>query len=142
MSITGISSSTAGASSGATATGGSAAPTTSKTATSLNTDAFLQLLLTQLKNQDPTKPMDSTAYMGELATFSEVEQSTKMNNKLDALLSSNYLAQAESAIGRTATSDDGKITGVVASVKITTDGPLATLKDGRQLLLGNGVSLS
>lgn len=120
--------------------------TTKKTgsgfASSVNADAFLNLLLTQLKNQDPTKPMDSTDYMGELATFSEVEQSTKTNQKLDAILSSNYLSQADTAIGRTVTSSDGSISGTVASVKITTDGPLARLTDGREVLLGNGVVIA
>jgi flagellar basal-body rod modification protein FlgD len=125
-----------------TSSGQNTAKTTSSTAASLNSDAFLNLLLTQLKNQDPTKPMDSTDYMGELATFSEVEQSTKTNQKLDAILSSNYLSQADQVIGRTVTSEDGTISGTVASVKITTDGPLAHLTDGRDLLLGSGVVVS
>jgi len=108
----------------------------------LNYNDFLQLLIAQLKNQDPTQPMDSTQFMSQLATFSEVEQSVATNSKLDSLLTSSALAQADSVIGHTVTSSDGKTSGEVVSVKITTNGPLATLKGGGTLLLGSGVSIS
>lgn len=105
-------------------------------------DNFLRLLLTQMKNQDPTDPMKSTEYMAQLATFSQVEQAVKSNEKLDALLSSFALSQADSVIGRTVTSADGTISGQVSSVKITSHGPLATLTNGRELLLGQGIVVS
>jgi flagellar basal-body rod modification protein FlgD len=50
-----------------------------------NTDTFLQLLVAQLKNQDPLNPADGTAFVTQLATFSGVEQSTQMRNDLDAM---------------------------------------------------------
>jgi flagellar basal-body rod modification protein FlgD len=40
------------------------------------------LLVTQLKNQDPTQPMDSTAFLGELAQFSQLEQLVSINTEL------------------------------------------------------------
>ena len=49
-------------------------------------DTFLQLLTTQLKNQDPSKPFDSTEFVGQLASFSAVEQQIATNSKLDALV--------------------------------------------------------
>jgi len=109
---------------------------------SLNYHDFLQLLIAQLKTQDPTQPMDSTQFMSQLATFSQVEQSVATNAKLDSLLTSSALAQADSVIGRTVTSSDGKTSGEVVSVKITSDGPLATLKGGGTLLLGAGIVVS
>ena len=42
-------------------------------------NAFLKLLIAQMKNQDPTEPMTSTQYMAQFATFSQVEQSIKTN---------------------------------------------------------------
>ncbi|SCY05334.1 flagellar hook assembly protein FlgD [Microvirga guangxiensis] len=102
-------------------------------------DNFLRLLLTQMKNQDPTDPMKSTEYMAQLATFSQVEQAVKSNEKLDALLSSFALSQADSVIGRTVTSADGTVSGQVTSVKITSQGPWATLSNGAELLLGQGI---
>ncbi|KQP29914.1 flagellar basal body rod modification protein [Methylobacterium sp. Leaf104] len=125
-----------------TATTAAAAKTATGIAASMNADTFLTLLMTQLKNQDPTKPMDSTAYVSELATFSQVEQATKTNSKLDSLLSSSFLSQADQIIGRTVTSADGTTTGQVQSVKITSDGALARLTSGQDVLLTEGISLS
>ena len=110
-------------------------------AASMNADTFLTLLMAQLKNQDPTKPMDSTAYVGQLATLSQVEQATQTNKKLDSLLSQSFLSQADQIIGRTVTSSDGTVSGVVKSVMITSEGALARLADGRDLLLAEGISV-
>jgi flagellar hook assembly protein FlgD len=51
-----------------------ATASTTASAPSVDYGAFLQLLVAQLKNQDPSKPMDSTQYMAQLASFSQVEQ--------------------------------------------------------------------
>jgi flagellar basal-body rod modification protein FlgD len=105
-------------------------------------DNFLKLLMTQMKNQDPTEPMKSTDYMAQLATFSQVEQSVKSNSKLDALLSSFALSQADGVIGRTVSTADGTISGKVSSVVITSEGAVAKLADGTNLLLGPGIVVS
>ena len=118
------------------------APVAKSSAGSLDYSAFLQLLIAQLKNQDPTKPMDSTQFVAQLATFSQVEQSVASNAKLDSLLTSSALSLADAVIGRTVTSADGTVTGKVASVKITSEGPVATLENGDTLALGAGVVIS
>src|SRR5262245_51583717 len=127
------------ATSATTATGATSATKQSADGPSLDYHAFLQLLIAQLKTQDPTKPMDSGQFMSQLATFSQVEQAVATNSKLDSLLTSSALAQADSVIGHTVTSADGQTSGKVTSVKITADGPLATLASGDQVLLGAGV---
>jgi flagellar basal-body rod modification protein FlgD len=48
-------------------------------------ETFLQLLTTQLKNQDPLNPLESTEYATQLATFSGVEQQVRTNQLLEAL---------------------------------------------------------
>ncbi len=108
----------------------------------LDQEAFLSLLVTQMKTQDPTKPMESTEYIAQLASFSQVEQSVQVNNKLESLLTSSAISLAESMIGRTVTSGDGKISGEVVSVKITGDGPMCTLANGKTLLLDDGVVIA
>ena len=107
----------------------------------LDSTAFLQLLIAQLKNQDPTQPMDSTQFVSQLATFTQVEQSVTTNSKLDSMLTAQSLTMANAFIGHTVTSSDGSQSGVVTSVKITGDGPLATLANGDQLILGDGVTI-
>jgi len=106
---------------------------------SIDYDAFLQLLIAQMKNQDPTQPMESAEYIGQLASFSSVEQAINTNAKLDALLAAQSLSQAGSIIGRTVTSADGSVSGKVAGVRIFWDGAVAVLDDGQELLLGPGV---
>ena len=108
----------------------------------LDYSAFLQLLIAEMKNQDPTTPMDSAQYVAQLASFSGVEQAVKTNAKLDSLMSTMALTQAEGFVGRTVTSADGGVTGKVVSVRVTSDGAMATLDGGQELLLGPGISVS
>jgi flagellar basal-body rod modification protein FlgD len=105
-------------------------------------NAFLQLLIAQMKNQDPTSPQDPSAFMAQLASFSSVEQAMQTNAKLDAMLSSSALSQAESLIGRTITSADGLTSGKVLSVNVSSAGSTALLEDGKTLALGDGISVS
>lgn len=104
-------------------------------------DAFLQLLIAQLKHQDPLKPIDSTEYVSQLATLSNLEQAIKQNEKLEAVISSSSTAQALSMLGHTVTSKDGSITGRVISAVAGTDGVQLTLEDGRSVLLEEGMRL-
>jgi flagellar basal-body rod modification protein FlgD len=104
--------------------------------------SFLKLLVAQMKNQDPTDPMDSTQYMAQLAAFSQVEQSVQMNTKLDQMLQSSTLAQADAIIGRTITSADGETSGKVASVRLISNGIVAVLEGGKEVTMGPGVKIS
>ena len=106
---------------------------------------FLQLLIAQMKNQYPTSPTDMSQYMSQFAQMSSVEQAIQTNAKLDTLLSSTALSQAESLIGRTAsfTSSDGQsTTGKITSVRIIQGGAVATLENGTQVQLGPGITIS
>ena len=49
-------------------------------------DQFLRLLTTQLQNQDPLSPMDSTEFTNQLVSFSQVEQQIKMNDQMETLI--------------------------------------------------------
>jgi flagellar basal-body rod modification protein FlgD len=101
--------------------------------------SFLKLLIAEMKNQDPTKPMDSTEYVAQLATFSQVAQTVQTNSKLDQLLQTSALAQAGNIIGHGITSADGSITGTVSSVRLTTDGLVAILENGQEVTMQSGV---
>jgi len=90
----------------------SGAPTTTAdqanaaSATGLNADfnMFLKLLTTQMQNQDPLDPMDSSQYTQQLVQYSQVEQSIKQNSTLSSILASlgnATLTQASSMIGKT-----------------------------------------
>ena len=51
-----------------------------------NENTFLQLLVAQLKNQNPAQPMDGTTFVTQLAQFSQLEQSLASRQDLDALV--------------------------------------------------------
>lgn len=121
-------------------TAGGASPTqTAQSRSMVDYNAFLQLLIAQMKNQDPTQPMESTEYVAQLAAFSNVEQAVQTNAKLDSLMAAFSLAQADGIIGRTVTSADGSITGEVTALRIISGGAVAILSDGREVMLGPGV---
>jgi flagellar basal-body rod modification protein FlgD len=107
--------------------------------TQVDYQSFLRLLVAEMKNQDPTNPMDSTQYVAQLASFSQVEQSVQINTKLDQLLQASSLSQAGALIGRTVASADGTLSGKVAEVRIMSDGIVAVLDSGESVVMGPGV---
>ena len=127
--------------SSSSAAGASAAATASKKAT-LDYDTFLTLLVQQMKNQDPTEPMDATEQIAQLATFSQVEQTIQTNKNLESLLQSSTLNQAGTIIGRTITSADESVSGVIKEVQVFSDGLIAILESGEKVLVGAGVTIS
>ncbi|MFY0517144.1 flagellar hook assembly protein FlgD [Lysinibacillus sp. UGB7] len=119
----------------------------------LGKDAFLQLLITQLANQDPTNPMDDREFIAQMAQFSSLEQMQNMTKGLEALLASQQQTQLmsySSFVGKevkwhelTEEKDDkGKPiinegTGVIESVKFVEGTVVFVLADGKEISPGN-----
>jgi flagellar basal-body rod modification protein FlgD len=100
-------------------TGTSSTPTAATSGTSNdamaqlsgNFSTFLTLLTAQLKNQDPTSPMDSNQFTQQLVEFSQVEQQIDTNTNLQSLItqgSSQAGAYATSYLGRIASVTNGQ----------------------------------
>src|SRR6187455_380963 len=86
------------------ATAASAANAANKQKTELNQEDFLTLMISQLKNQDPFKPLDPSQYVGQLAQFSSVSGLADINKNISALTSSlrgNQVLDGAALIGRT-----------------------------------------
>ncbi len=64
-----------------------------------NFTTFLQLLTTQLQNQNPLDPLDTNQFTQQLVEFAQVEQQLKSNDSLATLVSLQQTAQATSALG-------------------------------------------
>ena len=125
-----------------TTSGTSSSTSSSSTTTqTLDYDSFLKLLLAQMQNQDPLNPMDSTEYVSQLASFSNVEQGLKMNTKLDQLLVISNLSQASDMVGRSIVSADGATSGIVESVRVDSSGATAFLTNGQQVTVEAGVEI-
>ena len=72
---------------GATGTSDTTSAITGQKSNTLGQDAFLRLLVTELTHQDPSKPMDNTEYITQLATFSQLEQLTSISDSVSTLTS-------------------------------------------------------
>ena len=84
----------------ASSSSSSASSTTSSSQSGLNTDfnQFLTLLTTQLKNQDPTAPLDTNQITQQIASLSQVQQQINTNTNLNNLLTSFNASQTNSAV--------------------------------------------
>ena len=65
--------------------GTSSAGSTAKNDALASKDAFLQLLIAQIKNQDPLNPTDSVQFLSQLAQFSELEQMIGIRDEIKGL---------------------------------------------------------
>ena len=100
----------------ATAASAATTPTASQTALgslSGNLNNFLNLLVTQLQNQDPTSPMDTNAFTSQLVQYASVEQQINTNTNLTNLITatqSNTLLQSSSLVGKQVTATNDHLT--------------------------------
>ncbi len=88
-------------SSGSTTSGTSAAQAAGTSASQQlagNFDTFLQLLTTQLQNQDPLSPLDTNQFTQQLVEFAGVEQQINMNTNMQTLISMQQTSEATSAL--------------------------------------------
>ncbi len=89
--------------------------------TTLGKDSFLKLLVTQLKHQDPTRPMEDKEFISQMAQFSSLEQMTNLNKEIKTLLRRTESSSAFNLLGKKVDSYNPKtgkkISGTVSSVK-------------------------
>ena len=93
-------------------TGGSASVRSSSQSLAANFDNFLQLLTTQLQNQDPLAPMDANAFTSQLVQFASVEQAIQTNTKLgdlSKLIETSGTASAMGLLGQQVTAATDRI---------------------------------
>jgi len=72
----------------------------------LGQSAFLELMITQLENQDPLSPQENTEFIAQLAQFSSVESLDRLNNNFDSFTNNfvaNQALQASTLVGRSVT---------------------------------------
>lgn len=110
----------------------SATSNTSATSSLLGKDQFLQLMMAQLKNQNPMSPnsSDPTQYVTELAQFTSLEQQTNTAQSTAQSAQANQATQALALLGHTVSYVDtsgNRGTGVVQKVDFSSSGPTLTV---------------
>ncbi len=115
------------------------ASSSDKNAASLNYDSFLKLLIAQMKNQDPTSPMDAGQQMSQLASFSQVEQTIKTNTHLKSMLQAEALTRASDLVARPLRALTTMLPAWSMEVQVYSDGIVAVTEAGDKVLVQAGV---
>jgi flagellar basal-body rod modification protein FlgD len=102
---------------------------TNNQAASINQQDFLKILLTQLNAQDPLKPMDNTAFVAQLAQFSQLEQTQEMSASINQLLSVQTAIQTVGLLGHTVAvlNGSGSASGQVTDISVSGTDPVLTV---------------
>jgi len=99
----------------------------------VNADTFLQLLVAQMKYQNPDSPVDSTQFLAQTAAFEEVQELSSLQSSLASLVSSQQAGAATSMLGQQVTGADASgnpVSGVVTGIQLTSTGPVLTVGNG------------
>ena len=98
----------------------------------LGQDEFLQLLVVQMRNQDPLKPVSDTEFIAQMAQFSNLEQTKEMSGDIAKLRQSTAFNQGTALMGEQVRLLSG---GSIFTKGIVTD---LTVRDGEVSLIVNG----
>jgi flagellar basal-body rod modification protein FlgD len=91
----------------------------------LDKDAFMKLLITELRYQDPTRPMEDREFIAQMAQFSTLEQMSNMNKEITGLVKSSRSSEAFSLLGKYVDAlnpaTNRRVSGVVTSIQYNGD---------------------
>lgn len=93
----------------------------------LDPEAFLQLLVAQLRYQDPLEGMDQNQFMQQLATMSSAQQQYQLNDRMGQLLAADATMKAVALIGheiKGLQADGQVVSGPVSGVTVTDGKPM------------------
>ena len=103
-------------------------------------DQFLELLTTQLKNQNPLEPMDNKQFISQMAQFSSLEQMNNLNSTMGNFVKFQKISQAGSLVGKKVKVLDSvtgqNVTGVIEKANVTGEQTTVTI-NGQQYPLVN-----
>jgi flagellar basal-body rod modification protein FlgD len=102
----------------------------------MSSEDFINIMVTELAQQDPFEPNDSAAILDQLSSLRNIESQTKLNDQLDAMVSQNAISSASGLIGQQITGFNGsnqEVTGIVQSLIIENGEPILKLQDGTRI---------
>ncbi len=88
---------------------------------------FLKLLIAQIRNQDPMKPMDDSQFIAQMAQLNTVEELTAIDNRLSQFVDSQATFQASSLLGKSVVAERNgseAIAGLVEEVRVEQGKPI------------------
>jgi flagellar basal-body rod modification protein FlgD len=106
----------------------------------LKAQDFIKMMVTQLQNQDPTKPADNGQLLAQMSQIGQLQSSTTLTESIKGLVLQNQIGSAGNLIGKNVAGVDSQnnpVNGVVNSVKVQSDGVVLELDNGNKLPLSN-----
>ena len=92
----------------------------------MESDDFLRIIFTELTNQDPLAPSDTSALLEQLNSIRSIESDLQLTNQLKALVTENQLASASSVLGKT-------IVGLTETLDSTTGVAVSARREGDKI---------
>lgn len=105
----------------------------------IQSEEFVKILITELTNQDPLEPNDSAQILEQLSSLRNIESQMALQDKLEAMVMQNQLAQAGGMIGKVVEGLDltnNAISGEVVSVRVVSGEAVLELDTGKNLMMG------
>lgn len=102
----------------------------------LSSEQFIKVLISELSNQDPLKPTDSTALMEQMSSLRNIESQLSLQKTLESLVSQNAIASASGLIGKVVAglnSNNDPVEGMVMSIRVEKGKPVLELDSGHLL---------
>lgn len=107
---------------------------------SLSTGQFLKVILTELNQQDPLQPSDTSKMLEQLSNLRSIQSNSDLQTKLSTLVTQNQLSSAGALLGKTVSglSDTNqRVEDQVTSISKTESGPVLVTKQGWRLPFDN-----
>lgn len=102
----------------------------------LSSGEFLEIILSELTNQDPLSPNDTTAILEQLSSLRNIESQSTLESKFEALVTQNAISSSANMIGKYVeglNDANNPVSGVVSSLTIEEGQPILKLADGSSL---------
>lgn len=111
----------------------------------LNTSDFINMMVTQLENQDPLDPVKNQDLLAQMSQIGQLQSTTDLQTSLKGLVLQNSLGAAGNLIGKMVQGLDDKgarIQGLVTSVRVQDQNVFLELDSGKSLQLSNVTSIA
>ena len=106
----------------------------------LTTEEFSKIIFTELSNQDPLSPNDTSALLEQISTLRSIQSDTDLSDRLKSLVQQNQFAAGTTLLGRRVSGVselNERVQGTVRGVSNTKEGPVVTLDTGERIAMSS-----
>lgn len=110
----------------------------------LKANDFINMMVTQLQNQDPMQPASNDQLLAQMSQISQLQSNTDLTTSLKGMVQQNQIGSAAALIGKTVQGMDDQnntISGQVTSVQVSSDGVNLQLDNGQLLSMSKVTSI-